>query len=38
TGRSAKQPLIDLADLVSTIEPTKHYYDEGIPAVKGLEF
>lgn len=38
TGRSAKQALIDLADLVSTIEPTKHYYDEGIPAVKGLEF
>lgn len=38
TGRSAKQPLIDLANLVSTIEPTKHYYDEGIPAVKGLEF
>lgn len=38
TGRSAKQPLMDLADLVSTIEPTKHYYDEGIPAVKGLEF
>lgn len=38
TGRSAKQPLMDLADLVSTIEPTKHYYDEGITAVKGLEF
>lgn len=38
TGRSARQPLINLADLVSTIEPTKHYYDEGIPAVKGLEF
>lgn len=38
TGRSAKQQLIDLADLVSTIEATKHYYEEGIPAVKGLEF
>lgn len=38
TGRSAKEELIDLADLVSTIEATKHYYDEGIPAVKGLEF
>jgi cob(I)alamin adenosyltransferase len=38
TGRNAKQELIDIADLVSTIEPTKHYYNEGIPAVKGLEF
>ena len=38
TGRSAKQELIDLADLVSTIDATKHYYEEGIPAVKGLEF
>jgi cob(I)alamin adenosyltransferase len=38
TGRSAKQELIDLADLVSTMEPTKHYYNEGIPAIKGLEF
>ncbi|MEK4760543.1 cob(I)yrinic acid a,c-diamide adenosyltransferase [Viridibacillus sp. FSL E2-0187] len=38
TGRSAKEELIQLADLVSTIEATKHYYEEGIPAVKGLEF
>jgi len=38
TGRSAKQELIELADLVSTMEPTKHYYNEGIPAIKGLEF
>lgn len=38
TGRSAHPSLIALADLVSTIEPTKHYYDEGIQAVKGLEF
>ncbi|WP_026022055.1 cob(I)yrinic acid a,c-diamide adenosyltransferase [Kurthia massiliensis] len=38
TGRSAQEKLIALADLVSTIEPTKHYYNEGIPAVKGLEF
>ncbi|ATO50516.1 cob(I)yrinic acid a,c-diamide adenosyltransferase [Brevibacillus laterosporus] len=38
TGRSAKTELIELADLVSTIEPSKHYYNEGIPAVKGLEF
>ncbi|MEK4227969.1 cob(I)yrinic acid a,c-diamide adenosyltransferase [Solibacillus sp. FSL H8-0538] len=38
TGRSAHPSLLALADLVSTIEPTKHYYEEGIPAVKGLEF
>ncbi|MGX9134579.1 cob(I)yrinic acid a,c-diamide adenosyltransferase [Rummeliibacillus sp. JY-2-4R] len=38
TGRNAKQELIDLSDLVSTIDATKHYYERGIPAVKGLEF
>lgn len=38
TGRSAHPALLELADLVSTIDATKHYYDEGIPAVKGLEF
>lgn len=38
TGRNAKQELQDIADLVSTIEATKHYYERGIPAVKGLEF
>ncbi|MCL7746571.1 cob(I)yrinic acid a,c-diamide adenosyltransferase [Halalkalibacter alkaliphilus] len=38
TGRSAKQEIKELADLVSVIEPEKHYYNEGIPAVKGIEF
>ncbi|WP_332630524.1 cob(I)yrinic acid a,c-diamide adenosyltransferase [Halalkalibacter flavus] len=38
TGRSAKQEVKELADLVSVIEPEKHYYNEGIPAVKGIEF
>jgi len=38
TGRSAANELIELADLVSTIDATKHYYENGIPAVKGLEF
>jgi cob(I)alamin adenosyltransferase len=38
TGRSAEKELIELADLVSTIEATKHYYESGVPAVKGLEF
>lgn len=39
TGRSANHSIIELADLVSTIEPTKHYYaDQDRAAVKGLEF
>jgi cob(I)alamin adenosyltransferase len=39
TGRSANPAIIALADLVSTIEPTKHYYeDQNVGAVKGLEF
>lgn len=38
TGRSACPEIIEIADLVSEIEPVKHYYQEGIPAVLGLEF
>jgi cob(I)alamin adenosyltransferase len=38
TGRSARKEVIEAADLVSEIKPIKHYYEEGIPAVKGLEF
>ncbi len=38
TGRHAKEELKELADLVSVIESEKHYYDEGVPAVKGIEF
>ncbi|WP_338450764.1 cob(I)yrinic acid a,c-diamide adenosyltransferase [Niallia oryzisoli] len=38
TGRNAAKELVELADLVSTVEATKHYYERGIPAVKGLEF
>ncbi len=38
TGRDAHPSVQAMADLVSTIAPTKHYYEEGIPAVKGLEF
>ena len=38
TGRNAKQEIKDVADLVSVIEAEKHYYNEGIPAVKGIEF
>lgn len=38
TGRSAKQEILDIADLVTEMKPIKHYYDEGIPAVLGVEF
>ncbi|MDN4493950.1 cob(I)yrinic acid a,c-diamide adenosyltransferase [Ureibacillus aquaedulcis] len=39
TGRAADLALLEIADLVSTMEPTKHYYsDQNISAVKGLEF
>ncbi|MFD2171902.1 cob(I)yrinic acid a,c-diamide adenosyltransferase [Tumebacillus lipolyticus] len=38
TGRNAKQEVIELADLVTEMNPLKHYYDEGIPAVFGIEY
>ncbi|MBT2698510.1 cob(I)yrinic acid a,c-diamide adenosyltransferase [Bacillus sp. ISL-40] len=38
TGRSAKEEIITCADLVTEMKPVKHYYNEGIPAVKGIEF
>jgi len=38
TGRSAKQEVIDVADLVTEMKAVKHYYDEGVPAVLGIEF
>lgn len=38
TGRSARQEMIELADLVTEMKEVKHYYQEGIPAVKGIEF
>ncbi|QTD40901.1 cob(I)yrinic acid a,c-diamide adenosyltransferase [Sporosarcina sp. Te-1] len=38
TGRNALPEVRELADLVSVIEPEKHYYEDGVDAVKGLEF
>ncbi|WP_249662203.1 cob(I)yrinic acid a,c-diamide adenosyltransferase, partial [Lysinibacillus fusiformis] len=32
TGRSANPALTAMDDLVATIDATKHYYNEGIPA------
>lgn len=38
TGRNAKPKLIDIAHLVSRIEPVKHYWDTGIIAREGIEY
>lgn len=38
TGRRAHQEIIDLAHLVSEINPVKHYWDIGVSARKGIEY
>lgn len=38
TGRNAHQSLIDVADLVSNIQPVKHYYNKGVMARQGIEY
>lgn len=38
TGRNAHPKAVEIAHLVSKIEPIKHYWDTGITARKGIEF
>lgn len=38
TGRGAFEELIKMADLVTNMEKVKHPFDEGVKAVKGLDF
>jgi cob(I)alamin adenosyltransferase len=38
TGRNAHPKIIEIAHLVSEIEPIKHYWDTGIAARKGIEY
>jgi len=38
TGRNAKEEIIEAADLVSSVEELKHYYDQGRSAVVGIEY
>ena len=38
TGRPLIPALVEAADLVSEIREMKHYYNEGVPARRGIEF
>ena len=38
TGRNAHPKIIEIAHLVSKIEPVKRYWDTGIAARKGIEY
>lgn len=38
TGRNAHPRLIEAADTVTEMRKIKHAFDEGLPAVKGIEF
>ena len=38
TGRNAPQELIRIADLVTRMEPVKHYFEKGVKARRGIEF
>ena len=38
TGRRAPQELVDLADLVTEMQPVKHYYQAGVRARRGIEW
>ncbi len=37
TGRAAPQWLLDRADLVTEMREVRHYYNDGVPARKGIE-
>ena len=38
TGRDASEALKNIADTITTMEPTKHHYDSGVLSQKGVEF
>jgi cob(I)alamin adenosyltransferase len=38
TGRDAPEELIQIADTVTEMRKVKHAYDEGIKAIKGIEY
>jgi cob(I)alamin adenosyltransferase len=38
TGRGAPAQLVEVADLVSEVQPIKHPFDRGVKAQRGIEF
>ncbi|MFB6470248.1 MAG: cob(I)yrinic acid a,c-diamide adenosyltransferase [Vulcanisaeta sp. AZ3] len=38
TGRNAPNEFLEIADLVTIMQPEKHYFDKGIVGIKGLEW
>lgn len=38
TGRQAHPRIVALADLVTSMTKIKHPYDQGVPAIRGLDF
>ncbi|HBY98575.1 MAG: cob(I)yrinic acid a,c-diamide adenosyltransferase [Ardenticatenaceae bacterium] len=38
TGRNAHPRLVEAADTVTEMRKIKHAFDEGVPAIKGIEF
>jgi cob(I)alamin adenosyltransferase len=38
TGRDASDRLVDLADLVTEMKEIKHPFQNGVKAMKGIEF
>ena len=38
TGRNAREPLVEIADLVTSMDNVKHHFAAGVKAQKGIEF